>query len=63
MPEVNTSPNNAVRRPLQRVAYCRGCDTMMDPETEIISLYSYRNQGMSIFLCLECAQEIGELAK
>lgn len=51
-----------VRRPAQRSAYCRGCDKEIVRDTDMISTYSFRNTGMWIHICLQCAVAIGELA-
>lgn len=55
--------NDLKRRKCERTCFCRGCDKEMVKGTEIISTYSRRNRGQSIFFCIDCAKEIGELAK
>lgn len=55
--------SDIVKRKLQRVAFCRGCDDEMKSGTEVISTYSFRNRGQHIYFCLNCAQTIGTLVK
>lgn len=50
-------------RPAERTAYCRGCDKKIQRGEPMVSFYSFRNTGMSIHLCLNCAEDIGELVK
>jgi hypothetical protein len=50
------------RRACQREAFCRGCDSKIKRNEEMIYTYSMRNRGQSICFCLECAKVIGELA-
>lgn len=50
-------------RGLERDAYCRGCDELMKKHTSVIATYSFRNRGMHIFFCLDCAELIGQLAE
>lgn len=51
------------RRPLERAAYCRGCDDEMSKGTEVIATYSWRNRGQHIYFCLTCSATIGKLAE
>jgi uncharacterized protein YlaI len=53
----------AERRPAQRTAYCRSCDKKIHKGEDMISMYSFRNRGQYIHICLECAEKIGNLAK
>lgn len=50
------------RRPCQRSAYCRGCDSVIGKGQEMVSTYSWRNRGQHIHFCLGCAEVIGGLA-
>lgn len=45
-------------RPAEREAYCRSCDEVISKGTNMISWYSWRNQGMNIHLCLDCVREL-----
>jgi uncharacterized protein YlaI len=51
------------KRKLKRTAFCRGCDDEMETGTEVISMYSFRNRGQHIYLCMTCSKLIGELVK
>lgn len=51
------------RRPAEREAFCRACDTKIVPGREMISFYSWRNRGQHIHICLPCAGLIGRLAR
>jgi hypothetical protein len=51
------------RRAAQRQAFCRGCDGQIARGEDMISTYSFRNTGMWIHFCLDCAKEIGKLAE
>lgn len=51
------------RREAQRNAYCRSCDKEIQKKEEMITLWSRRNRGQYIHLCLECAKKIGKLAE
>lgn len=50
-------------RPAERTAFCRGCDKEMHKGEYLVATYSHRNRGQSIFFCLECADDIGNLVK
>lgn len=56
------SDYDLTRRPIERTAYCRGCDKEMSKGEEVVSTYSWRNRGQYIYFCLKCAKDIGELA-
>lgn len=46
-------------RRTQRVAYCRGCDRKILPNTEyVVYTYSSRNRGQNIFFCKECIHKM-----
>lgn len=51
----------AKKRPAVRVAYCRNCDKGIKKGEIMIALYSFRNRGQNIYICLDCAKEIGRL--
>ena len=53
----------AEKRPAQRPAFCRACDKEILKGEDMISMYSYRNRGQHIHICLQCASKMGELAK
>lgn len=55
--------NDIEKRELKRTAFCRGCDDEMAPGTEVVSMYSIRNRGQHIYLCISCSKLIGELVK
>lgn len=44
-----------------RKASCRGCGNVIQPEEVAVYTYTNVNRGMSIFICLKCAGEIGNL--
>ena len=44
-----------------RKASCRGCGNVIQPEEVAVYTYTNVNRGMSIFICLPCADEIGNL--
>lgn len=50
-----------VVRNAERQAFCRSCDCTMEKGTPMVSLYSFRNQGMWIHLCIQCSVDIGRL--
>ena len=54
---------NAERRQAQRDAFCRSCDKVIKKGEDMVSMYSWRNQGQHIHLCLDCSEVIGKLAK
>lgn len=56
------NPLAIVRRQVERQAFCRGCDEIIEKGSEMISTFSYRNRGQNIHFCLKCALEIGVLA-
>lgn len=51
------------RRKAGRDAYCRGCDAVIQRGEEMVSTYTFRNNGQSIHFCLTCSGLIGQLAK
>jgi len=55
--------DNIEKRQLKRNAFCRGCDDELRVGTEVISMYSIRNRGQHIYLCMACTKLIGELIK
>jgi len=55
--------SNIQKRELKRAAFCRGCDEHMNTGTEVISMYSIRNRGQHIYLCMDCSKLITELTK
>lgn len=50
------------KRPVERNAFCRGCDCVIPKGTDVIATYSIRNRGQHIYFCLPCAKDIGQLA-
>lgn len=51
-----------VVRQAERQAFCRSCDCVLEKGTPMVSLYSFRNQGMWIHLCISCSAYIGKIA-
>lgn len=51
-----------LRKPAERKCFCRGCDKCITRGDYIIYTHSFRNSGMSIIFCLDCAILIGDLA-
>lgn len=49
-------------RPIERKAFCRGCDKTMERGEMVVSTYSFRNRGQDIYFCIPCSKEIGRLA-
>ena len=47
----------------ERDAFCRWCDNTITKGSPMVSIYSWRNRGVSMHFCLPCAEKIGELAK
>jgi len=47
----------------ERMVYCRGCSREIESEEELIRTYSFRATGIYLHFCLDCAKQIGELAK
>lgn len=60
---VYVNPYDIKLRPAERSAYCRGCDKEIVKDELMVSTYSRRNRGQWIHLCLNCAEDIGELVK
>jgi len=49
-------------RTLERSGYCRGCDKLIEKNTEkLISIYSHRNRGQHIYLCKDCVDKMVKL--
>lgn len=45
-------------------SYCRCCDKeMIKDKDTIVYMYSIRNRGQNIILCLDCIEEISAAAK
>lgn len=49
------------KRPAQREANCRWCDKLITKGEVMVTGYSWRNRGMNIHFCLDCAKKVGEL--
>jgi uncharacterized protein YlaI len=54
---------NATLRKAERNAFCRSCDKVIEKGEDMVSMYSWRNRGQHIHLCLDCSEVIGKLAK
>ena len=54
---------NAARRQAERDAFCRSCDRVIKKGEDMVSMYSCRNRGQNIHLCLDCSDFIGKIAK
>ena len=48
-------------RKAQRHAFCRDCDKKIQVGEYILSMYSWRNRGQNIHICLDCVDEIHEM--
>jgi len=49
-------------RTLERDAFCRCCDKIIKKNDEVvITMWSCRNRGQYIFLCVNCISEMTEL--
>lgn len=48
-------------RQAERTAFCRGCDKKIEPKTDMLSMYSYRNRGQNIHFCLDCVEKMHEM--
>jgi len=49
---------------MQRDGYCRGCDKLMQRNSEkAIKTYSIRNRGQHILLCKECVKDMYNLTQ
>lgn len=46
----------------KRDAYCRSCDKRLKKDKDwMVTMYSFRNQGMHVHLCLRCVENMGAL--
>lgn len=49
-------------RKAQRQAFCRACDKKIQVGESMLSMYSWRNRGQNIHICLDCVDEIHEMS-
>lgn len=48
-------------REAKRDCYCRSCDDLIIRGTKVIAMYSHRNKGQHIYLCVRCVNQMNEL--
>jgi hypothetical protein len=54
--------NEIVRKNAPRGCKCRGCGKKVPTTDDVIFKYYSGGRGQNVFLCIPCAQFVGELA-